>query len=417
MTRVKIDHIGARGDGVAETPMGQVFVPFSIDGDDLEVKIQGKQGRIKHIHTPSPHRSPAKCSHFGKCGGCTLQHVDPAYYSRWKQDQIRTALSHRGFDDVTVLSPAISPEGTRRRARLNVIGKGQGQAIVGFSEKASHNLIDITACPVMAPEIENFLASLRTFLGAQLKPRQKMAVQINLAENGLDIILESAGEPDLDLRMDVAAFAETHDVARICWLDTKLKKTFHEIMCERRKPCVTFGGRQVFIPPGAFLQATKHGEAALTGFMQKAIGDADKVVDIFAGCGTFTIALIGDHAVHAVEGNQDMIDSLKSSAHQMGKIRNLTTEVRDLFLRPLLPHELNKYDAVVLDPPRAGARDQAVEIAGSDVSNVVMISCNPATFARDARVLVDAGFDMGEILPVDQFLYTSHLEVVAHFTR
>ncbi len=412
--RVKIDHIGARGDGVANGP---IYVPFSVDGDDLEIKIQGQKGRIKHIHKASPDRIAPICKHFGRCGGCSLQHVSEDYYASWKQEQVRVALSHRGFDDIIILDPLLSDTGSRRRARISVMGRGKGVAIAGFAERASHNIIDITECPVMAPEIVAFIEPLRKFLGGQLDLRKKMAVQINLAENGLDIILESTGEPDLDLRMDIAAFAEGQDVARICWQDTRPKNPYHEILCERRKPYVTFDGRQVYIPPGSFLQATKDGEAALTHFMKQALGDADKVVDIFAGCGTFTVALIGDHAVHAVEGDQDMVDALKNSAYQMGTIRNLTTEVRDLFLRPLLPHELNKFDAVVIDPPRAGARDQVEQIAKSDMKNIVMISCNPATFARDARTLVDAGFIMGDILPVDQFLYSPHLEVIAGFRR
>ncbi|PCI34480.1 MAG: RNA methyltransferase [Alphaproteobacteria bacterium] len=412
--RVKIDHIGARGDGVADGP---VYVPFSVDGDDLEVKVQGQKGRITHIHTPSPDRVAPICKHFGRCGGCSLQHVSKDYYRTWKQEQIRVALSHRGFDDVTLLEPEISPVGSRRRARLSVMGRAKGIAVTGFAERASHNIIDITECPVLAPEIVAFIGPVRKFLGGQIKLREKMAVQINLAENGLDIILEGAGEPDLNLRMDIAAFAEEQDVARICWQDTKLKNPYHEILSERRKPFVTFDGRQVFLPPGSFLQATLGGEAALTRFMKQAVGDAEKIVDIFAGCGTFTVALIGDHAVHAVDGDDDMVAALKTSAHQMGRIRNLTTEARDLFLRPLLPHELKKYDAVIIDPPRAGARGQIEEIAHSDIENVVMISCNPATFARDARTLVDAGFVMGDILPVDQFLYSPHLEVVAGFRR
>ncbi len=412
--RVKIDHIGARGDGVANGP---IYVPFSVDGDDIDIKVQGQKGRIKHIHKPSPDRIAPKCKHFGRCGGCSLQHVSEDYYGQWKQKQIRLALSHRGFEDVTILDPKVSTLGSRRRARLSVLGRGKGIAVVGFTERASHNIIDITECPVLAPEITAFIAPLREFLGRQMELRKKMAVQINLAENGLDIILEGPGEPNLDLRMDIAAFAEAQDVARICWQDSKLKNPYHEILCERRKPYVTFDRRQVFIPPGSFLQATKSGEAALTCFMKHALGDADKIVDIFAGCGTFTVALIGNHAVHAVEGDQDMVDALKNSAHQMGIIRALTTEVRDLFLRPLLPHELKNYDAVVIDPPRAGARDQIEEIAKSDIKNIVMISCNPATFARDARTLVDGGFIMGDILPVDQFLYSPHLEVIAGFRR
>lgn len=413
-TRVKINHIGAGGDGVADGP---IYVPFSVDGDDLEIKLQGKQGRIKHIHKASPERIAPICRHFGRCGGCSLQHVSQDYYMRWKQEQIRTALSHRGFEDIIILPLEMSSAGSRRRTRLAAIGRDKDAAVIGFAERASHNVIDITECPVLAPEIMNFVDPLRKFLSSQLKKRQKMNIQINLAENGLDIILEGTGEPDLDLRMDIAAFAEAQDIARICWQDMKQKKPFYEILCERRKPCVTFAGRQVFLPPGSFLQATKEGEAALIRHMKRALTGADKIIDIFAGCGTFTVALIGDHAVHAVEGKEDMVAALKNSSHQMGKIRALTTEVRDLFLRPLLPHELNRYDAVIIDPPRAGARDQMQEISNSDIKNLVMISCNPATFARDARTLVDAGFVMGDILPVDQFLYSSHLEIVAGFKR
>ncbi|MCF6196661.1 MAG: hypothetical protein L3J50_08155, partial [Emcibacter sp.] len=408
--RVNISHIGAKGDGIADGPL---FVPFSVDGDDLEVKVNGKQGRIKHIHKASPHRVAPLCKHFGRCGGCALQHVSEDHYKNWKQQKVITELGHRGFDDISLLPLELSPLASRRRARLTAIG---GRA-VGFAERGSHNIIDITECPVMAPEIVRFIGPLRVFLKRQLAARQKMSIQINLADNGLDIILESSGEPDLDLRMDIAAFAEAQDVARICWRDTKLKKPSPEILCERRKPHVSFVGHQVFLPPGSFLQATKAGEDALTDFVTKAVEGADKVVDIFAGCGTFTVGLIGSHAVHSVEGDQHMTAELQQSSHQMGKIRNLTTEVRDLFLRPLLPHELNKFDAVIIDPPRAGARDQIQEIAHSAVTNLVMVSCNPATFARDARVLVDAGFIMGDILPVDQFLYSPHMEIVTTFRR
>jgi len=413
--RVKIDHIGAQGDGIVDHPEGPFYVPYSVPGDDIDISLQGKQGRITDIHMPSPDRITPVCSHFGRCGGCALQHVAPEYYTRWKQAQIRIALGHRGFEDVRILAPELSPAASRRRATFSAMG--QGNAVVGFTARASHRIIDLAECPVLAPEITALLAPLRKFLGKQLKKRQKMKIQINLADNGLDIILVSSGAPDLDLRMDIAAFAEAQDIARLCWQDSKLKNTLPEILCERRRPYVSFAGRQVFLPPGAFLQATKQGEAALTRYMKHALAGADKIVDIFAGCGTFTAALIGDHAVHGVDGNPEMMAALKNSARQMGKIRALTTEVRDLFLRPLLPHELKKYDGAVIDPPRAGARDQIAEIIKSSLADLVMMSCNPATFARDARMLVDAGFVMGDILPVDQFLYSPHGELVASFRR
>jgi len=410
--RVKIDHIGAQGDGVARGPDGPLYVPFSVDGDDLEITTRGKQGRIRHIHAPAPARIDPVCRHFGRCGGCALQHVSADYYRQWKQQQITNALRHRGFDEVTVLAPEISPPGSRRRARFTA-----GPSATGFAERASHNIIDIAECPVLAPEIMAIIDLVRKFLKPRLAKYRKMTLQITLADNGLDIILEAAGEPDLDLRMDIAGFAEAQDIARICWQDWRLKKPFAEILCERRKPRVTFDGRQVFIPPGSFLQATREGEAALTRFVKAALGPADRIVDIFAGCGTFSAALVGDHTVHAVDGNQDMITALTNSCRQMGLIRPLTSEVRDLFLRPLLPHELKKYDAAIIDPPRAGARDQVAEIVKSAMANLVMISCNPATFARDARALVDGGFIMGDILPVDQFLYSPHIELVAAFRR
>jgi len=416
--RVKIDHIGAGGDGVVQTAEGPLYVPFSVDGDDVEIKIQGKKARISHIHQASPDRITPLCKHFGRCGGCALQHVSSDYYGQWKQAQVKMALRHRGIEDAVILPIEISPLASRRRASLTALGVKKGPAVIGFTQRASHNVIDITECPVLAPDIMAFLGPLREFLSPQLKCREKRAIQITLAENGLDVILEGSGEPDLDLRMDMAAFADNQDIARICWQDMKLKNPSYEILCERRKPYVTFDGRQIFIPPGSFLQATKAGELSLTSHLKAALGeDTDKIVDIFAGCGTFTLALIGEYAVHAVEGKADMVTALKNSAHQMGKIRALTTEVRDLFKRPLLPHELKKYDTVIIDPPRAGAKDQIDEIIRSDIKNMVMVSCNPATFARDARTLTDGGFIMGDILPVDQFLYSPHIEIIAGFRR
>jgi len=417
LKRVTIDHIGAKGDGIVKAEDGVIYVPFAAPGDDVDLKIQGRQGRIKHIHTPSPDRTEPICGHFGRCGGCSLQHVTSDYYTVWKKKQITTALSHRGFEDVDVAEPYISPLGSRRRARFNVVGRGKNVAVVGFSERLSHNLIDVQECPVLAPEIADFIEPLRKFLGRQLDQREKMTVQVNLADNGLDVILEGRGDPDLNLRMDIAEFAQSQDLARICWFDMKLKKTFHEILAERRQPFVTFSGRTVYLPPGAFLQATREAQDILTAKAIAALSEADKVVDIFCGCGTFAVSLAGKKSIHAVDGNQDMVEALTKSCNQMTDLRQFTTEVRDLFLRPLLPHELNEFDAAIIDPPRAGAREQVEEIAHSSLKKLVMISCNPATFARDARILVDAGFVMGIVHPVDQFLYSPHLEIISVFDR
>ncbi|WP_417319329.1 class I SAM-dependent RNA methyltransferase [Emcibacter sp.] len=415
--KVDIHTLGARGDGIAGPAGAEVYIPFSVPGDELEVKLKGKQARISEILEPSEHRQKPACGHFTRCGGCALQHVKSGFYADWKRAQVINALSHRGFGDVDVLPPVTSPPGSRRRTRLNAIGRGKGQAVLGFSERGSHNLIDLKECPVLKEEIVALLPALRDFLGQVMDLRQKMAVEITAAENGLDILLESKGDPSLDLRMDVAAFADSHDIARMSWKDMSLKKPSAEMLTERKQPWVTFGGRKIFIPPGTFLQATKEGETALTSRMLPHLKEGGKLVDIFAGVGTFSVPALEKMAVHALEGNGEMVDALQKSIHISPPTRPFSAEVRDLFIRPFLVHELEGYDVAVIDPPRAGAREQMVELASSTVPTIVMVSCNPATFARDARTLVDGGYSMGPVTPVDQFLWSSHLEVVSVFTR
>lgn len=396
---VTIDHIGGRGDGIAKGP---IYVPYSVTGDVLELKLNGKRGRIKKIITPSPHRIEPICDHFGECGGCLLQHVEYQHYALWKAGLVRTALEHRGFEKPEILAPLISPPASRRRARLHA-----KDGVLGFSERGSHRIIDIQKCPVMVPEIVAMLDPLRGFL----KGRDNMTVHITCADNGLDVVLEGKGEPDLDLRMDIAAFAESNDLARISWLDTSLKKTLFEMLAERRKPLVKFGNRDITPPPGSFLQATQEGQQALIAHVKRDTAQSTRVVDLFSGCGTFSVALEDDCMVHAVENDDMMLNRQKGSAR-------LTTEVRDLFKRPLLPHELKKYDTAIIDPPRMGAQDQVKEIAQCDaLERVIMISCNPISFARDVRILVDSGFQMGPVQPVDQFLFTPHLEMICTLIR
>ncbi|WP_321389161.1 hypothetical protein [Emcibacter sp.] len=419
--KVEIHTLGAHGDGVAGPAGAEIYIPYAVPGDVLEVKLKGKQARISEVLSPSEHRQKPACGHFTRCGGCMLQHVKADFYADWKREQVINALSHRGFGggfgNVEVLDPVISPPGSRRRTRLNAIGRGKGQAALGFSERGSHNLIDLRECPVLKPEIVDLLPALRKFLGQVMDLRQKMAVEITAAENGLDILLESRGEPSLDLRMDVAAFADSHDIARISWKDMSLKKPLAEMLSERRQPWVTFGGRKIFIPPGTFLQATKEGETALVSRMTPHLKEGGKLVDIFAGVGTFSVPALEKMAVHVLEGSAEMVAALQKSINLTPPTRPFSAEVRDLFIRPYLRHELAGFDVAVIDPPRAGAREQVAELAASTVPTIVMVSCNPATFARDARTLVDGGYSMGPVTPVDQFLWSSHLEVVSVFTR
>lgn len=415
--KVTIDEIGGRGDGLAKVDGKVIYVPYSAPGDVVDVKLNGSRGRIKHIHQKSEHRVEPLCPHFTKCGGCMLQHVAGDYYKGWKEGLITTALANQGLQDVDVAPLVVSPLHSRRRTTFQAIGRGKGNIALGYAEKGSHNLIDINQCPILVPEITAFMKPLRAFIGSCLEKKQKMSIQITKGDNGLDVVFKTKGEISLDMRMDLAEFAEKNDLARVSWFDTGLKTPYYEMLAERKKPYVTFGGNKVFFPQGSFLQATVEGQQALINAMLEGVKGAKHVVDLFSGCGTFSIAAAKYATVHAVENNEEMLVALKNSANQMEDINLVTTELRDLFLRPLLPHELNQYDAAIIDPPRAGARHQMTEIINSDIKTLVMISCNPITFARDVHNLQDAGFSMGKVIPVDQFLYSPHLEILSIFNR
>lgn len=415
--KITIDQLGGRGDGIGHVNGKPLYVPYTVSGDVIDVKVNGSKGRLRHIHDNSPHRIDPICRHFTRCGGCMLQHVNEDYYRNWKAGLISTALKNQGIENAEIKPLLISPLHSRRRTAFQAIGRGNGDIVFGFAEKGSHNLIDIEMCPILVTDIVDIIEPLKGFLRNLLSKKQKMTIQITCGDNGLDVVFKGKGDVDLKLRMDLAEFAETNDLARISWFDTSLRIPFYEMLAERRKPYVTFEGNKVFFPEGAFLQATKQGESALITAMLKGISGARHVVDLFSGCGTFSIAAANHASVHAVENNEEMLSALKNSANIMTGIKQITTELRDLFLRPLLPHELNKYDVAIIDPPRAGAKHQMTEIINSQIKKLVMISCNPVTFSRDVQDLMNAGFYMGAVTPVDQFLYSSHLEIVSVFER
>lgn len=415
--KVTIEELGGRGDGIVHKNGKVIYVPYTAPGDLVDVKLNGDKGRLRHIHQKSSHRIEAVCPYFTKCGGCALQHIENDYYKNWKEGLIKTALENQGISGAVINPIHISPLGSRRRTTFQAIGRGGDEIIFGYAQKGSHNLIDIENCPILVPEIVKIIRPLKVFLSKLLDKKQKQAIQITSGDNGLDMVFKAKGEIDLNLRMDLAEFAQSNDLARISWFDTSLRNPYYEMIAERRKPYVTFNGNKVYFPEGAFLQATEQGQAALTSIMLSGIESAHHVVDLFSGCGTFSIAAAGTANVHAVENNEDMLMALKNSTNIMEGIKLVSTELRDLFLRPLLPHELNKFDVAIIDPPRAGARHQMQEIINSEIQKLVMISCNPITFARDVQNLADAGFTMGQITPVDQFIYSPHLEIIAIFER
>lgn len=401
---VRIDRLGAQGDGVATYDNAPLYVPFALPDEEVKVRIAGERAELLEILHPSADRIEPVCPHFGVCGGCVAQHLSAARYAQWKSDQIRTALSHRGLD-IALALPHISPPGSRRRARFTA-RRDKGSVVLGFAGRRSHVLVDVTDCPVMQPRILAMLPLLRqTF--ARLMTGKTAAVHITLTDTGLDVDLSGVRSSGAAALMDLAALAEGGDMARLC--------VDGDVIVERRTPVVHFGGVAVTPPPAAFLQATQDGEDALTNMVKAALADARRVADLFCGIGTFALSLPATVHVAAWDGHGPSIAALTAAVRRAN--RRVVSRQRDLFRDSLTAIELQGFDAVVLDPPRAGAAAQVAMLAQSDIKSVIMVSCNPATFARDARVLINAGFSCREVKPVDQFLWSPHVELAAAFRR
>jgi 23S rRNA (uracil1939-C5)-methyltransferase len=416
---VVIEAIGARGDGVARRGGARVFVPLTLPGDRLRVRIVGRRGdglvaEPVERREEAPRATPP-CPHFGACGGCQLQHVPVAQYRAWKREQVAAALAKHGLHDVPVEPLESTPPGTRRRARFAFARRGAALRL-GFRERSGHRVIALSTCPVLVPELVALLGPLRALLARLELARPGGEVEVTLSATGLDLQIMAADLPVLGDRETLAAFADGHDLARISWAPGPDVEA--EPIVQRRAPSVMFHEVRVDLPPGAFLQATTPAEAAILGAVLKAIDQAPRVADLFAGCGTIGLPLAAaGRTVHAVETEAAMLEALRQAARRAGFGGRVTTERRDLQRVPLAGAELGAFDAVVLDPPRGGARAQAAALAASDVPRVAMVSCNPATFARDARLLVDGGHRCLWVRPVDAFLWSSRIELVAAFAR
>ena len=410
-----VAEIGARGDGIAPFEGARVFVPLTVPGDRVRVRLgeskgDGVRGELLELLAPGPGRGAAACGHFGTCGGCTLQHMDDTAYASWKVDLVRTALARVRLDAVPFAPLARTATGGRRRARLAALRRGK-RVWLGFNERLSHRLVDLAACPVLVPRLEALAEPLRAVLAAVLPDGGSCDAVVADLEGGIDLLL--VGPPSLDraARERLVAFAEAAGVARLSWQASDRGEP--EPVAHRSPVVVRFAGVPVVPPPGAFLQASAAGEAALVSAVLENVGEAGRVADLFAGLGTFSIPLAQRAAVHAVEGEGPAMAALGRAVHGL----RLTTETRDLFDKPLTPKELARFDAVVFDPPCAGAAEQAKALAQSKVPVVVAVSCNPASFARDARTLVDGGYAFKRVYPVDQFLWSAHVELVGVFGR
>lgn len=402
-----IDRLSLHADGVAHGPAGTVHVAMALPGE--VVTGEAVEGRIAlpQIVTPSADRVKAPCPHYRACGGCVLQHASDAFVEGWKASVVTSALAQRGIE-AQVSRVETSPPLTRRRASFSG-RRTKKDTLVGFHARASDTVVEVPQCRILRPELLAALPALHeaTALGASRKGEVSFA--LTLSEAGVEVAAKGGKEIDRALFEALADLAHRHDLARLNWGE--------ETVAERRPAQQSFGAARVTPPPGAFLQATAEGEAALVGFVRSAAGKAARVADLFAGCGTFALPLAQGAEVHAVESEAAMLSALDKGWRGATGLKRVSTEARDLFRRPLLPDEIERFDAVVIDPPRAGAEAQVAEIAASKLRDLVYVSCNPITFARDAQQLVQAGFRLEELIVVDQFRWSAHIELAARFAR
>ncbi len=402
MDEVTITHLGRHGDGVGEGP---VFAPLTLPGEVVTGTRDGTDLRDVRIVTPSEDRVRPPCPHFKACGGCALQHAADPLVAGWKEDVVRGALAQNGVD--APLRPILtSPTHSRRRAKLAARRTKSG-AMAGFHGRASGTIVDVKTCPLLVDALQSAPALARDLAIEGASRKAELSVQCTATLQGLDVAV-SGGKPlDAPSIEALSAIAKTHGAARVFWGG--------ELVAQRAAPRHQIGKAQVTLPPGAFLQATAHGEAHLQACVAEASKGAKRVLDLFAGCGTFALALADTAPVHAVEGEAAMIDALQQAANHAALTFPVTSEVRDLFRNPLLPDELSRFDAVVLDPPRAGATAQVAQIAKAQVPVVAYVSCDPATFARDAGTLIASGYVLEWVQPVDQFRWSTHVELAARF--
>jgi 23S rRNA (uracil1939-C5)-methyltransferase len=410
--KLTIDRLGHHGDGIAmaEDAAGKmvpIYAPGCLPGEEVEGDLVKDTLTNLRIITPSANRVKPPCAHARTCGGCLMQHVSDEFAAEWKQGIVVGALAAQGLS-AKFRPIATSPARSRRRATLSA-RKTKGGVQMGFHARASDTLVAVPNCQLLHPDLIVAFPALEMLvkLGGSRTVEVQLTVTRSLA--GADVAVTGGKPLDAALQMEMARLCEAHKIARLTWNG--------ETVALRAAPVQRFGRALVAPPPGAFLQATAEGETALLQAVALAIGSARKVVDLFAGSGTFSIPLAERAEVHAVEGEATMIAALEKGARMAEGLKRLTTEARDLFRRPLEPDEFKGVEAVVIDPPRAGAEAQVAVLAKAAVPVIAYVSCNPATFARDARVLVEAGYQLDWVQVVDQFRWSSHVELAARFSR
>jgi len=406
--QVIIRRLGAKADGIADTSSGPVFVPKVLPEETVTIERDGSHARLVGVDVPSPERETPFCPYFDACGGCATQHMKHGFYQAWKQETLIHTLRQARIE--APVEPLIDAHGEgRRRVTLHVRFPDRAMH-VGFMAPRSHQIVEIAFCPITEPALKDQAPAIARAIGEHLKgPRKPLDIQITTTQTGFDVDVRGYGplkDPDRLRLIDLAAS-----------LDLSRLSIHGDVIVERRPPAIVMGRAAVVPPAGSFLQATKLGEDVLAGLVTEACARAKRVADLFAGAGPFALRLAEKADVHAVEFDKGAMTALDKAARATPGLRRVTTEARDLFRRPLLTPELNAFDAVVLDPPRAGAEAQAKQLAVSKVPLVVSVSCDAATFARDAAILMATGYRLERVIPVDQFKHSPHLEVVGILRR
>jgi 23S rRNA (uracil1939-C5)-methyltransferase len=398
VTLSEVIKLAARGDGVTN------------DGRHVALTAPGDMVDIAANIIPGPHHIDPPCRHFPKCGGCQLQHVDDATYADFIVDRIASALTAQKLDVPTIRPPHLSPPRTRRRASLRAERVGK-RIVLGFNEAVSHYIVDIRECHILLPELFALVEPLRDLLGTMLGPRKTANVHLTWTDQGADVAIDGVSVEGLAAHEALTGFAQNHRLARLA-IDEGYGS---EPRWEPEPVTTTLDGVAVGLPIKGFLQATADGAQALTDAVREAMGEAALVADLFAGVGTFAVPIAAKARVLAVEGARDPALALRFAANRGG--RPIAVEHRDLFRRPLAQEELDKFEAVILDPPRAGAKEQAPALARAAIERIAYVSCNPATFARDARILAEGGWRIDWIKPVGQFRWSTHVELASAFSR
>ncbi len=408
-----ITRVGGHGDGIAETPTGPVFAPLTLPGETVRADVREGRAESVEILTPSPDRIPPISPHYGDCGGCSLQHWASGPYLEWKRQQVRLSLVRERIEVEVESTVAVSP-GTRRRLALHARRAPDGLVVLGFKARKSWRLVEVTACPVADPRLVAAFPALARVAEAFLEhPKSAPTLHVTWTLTGIDVdvtgVERRSGGLSRDAQMRAIEAAAAADLARLSLAG--------ETLVMSRQPLVAFGPATVPLPAGGFLQAVPEAEAAMVSRAVEAVQGAKKIADLFCGAGTFTFPLATVAPVLAADASAAGIAALKAGVGTARGLKPITAEARDLFRRPLAPYDLRGCDAIVLDPPRAGAIEQTRQLAGTKAATVIYVSCNPVTFARDARTLIDAGFRLESVTPVDQFLWSAHVELVGVFRR